>query len=761
MDDPPETPSAHTSDAEGAMALYRSGRLADAEQAYRHLLDQDADNADSLHMLGVIAWRRGAADDAKSLIEQALRQEPQNARYYNSRGIVLANQGQLEDALSCFEQAIGLDSDLVEAHNNYGNVLKSLGRLEAALAAYDTAVGSRSGYVEAHCNRGDVLEALSRPNDALAAYDEAVRIDPRSARAHNGRGNVLVGRGNLKAALVAYDRAIELRPEGAEDHYNRGNVLKALGRFAEALTAYDRSLRIDSEFIDAQNNYGTVLDSLDRPDEALAAYDRAIRIDPNCAKAHNNRGNILRDQGRLKEALAAFETSIQLDPDSAIAHNNLGTLLKDQGRLDAALAHFEKAVRIDPNSSKPHSNYLMCLTCDPEQDDDALFQAHKRWGERHGHPHGAFTCYENSRTVNKTLRVGLVSEEFGRTPTGWFLESVLCELNDKTVQAICYSDRLLEDALTDRLRSCAFAWHSTSTLTDAKLAESIRADGIDILIDLSGHAGGNRLGCFALKPAPVQVSWIGYHETTGLPAMDYILMDPVVVPMGAERWFTETVVRLPHSRFCYAPPEYSPVVVDPPAIANGHMTFSSFNNLAKVNPEVIRVWARILTEVPDSRLILKWTTLDDSEECKRMENAFADFGIESDRIDMRGRSRHHRLLAEYGDVDIALDPFPYCGGLTSCEALWMGVPIVTLPHTRPVSRMTTAFLTAMQKTEWIAESTADYIRIATELASDLDGLTAQRSEQRESMRVSPLCDGARAARDLEAALRHMWRRWCA
>ena len=757
MNDPPQMPSPQ---AESAMALYQAGRLVEAEQAYRRLLDQDAGDTDSLHMLGVIAWQRGAADTAMSLIEKAALREPRNARYRNSLGVVLAEQGQMQEALDCFERAVGFEPVLAETYNNYGSALRSLGHLEAALAAYDNAVKTRADNVEAHCNRGNILEALNRPNDALAAYNDTLRLDPLFAIAHNGQGNVLVQKGQLDAALTAYDKAIELRPDYAEAHYNRGNVLKAFGRFAEALSAYDRSLRIDHDFVDAQNNYGTVLEALNRPDEALAAYDQAIRINPNCAKAHNNRGNVLREQGRLDEALAAFETSIQSDPGSAIAHNNLGNLLKDQGRLKDALTHFEKAIQIDPNSPKPHSNYLMCLTYDPEQDDDALFRAHVRWGEQHGHPPGAFANHGNSKDVNKTLRIGLVSGDLGRTPTGWFLESVLRELDDSVVQTICYSDRLQEDALTDRLRSYAFAWRSTSTLTDATLAEAIRADDVDILIDLAGHAGGTRLSCFALKPAPIQASWIGYHETTGLPAMDYILMDPVVVPEGAERWFTETVVRLPHSRFCYAPPEYSPDVFDPPALTNGYITFGSFNNLSKVNDEVVSVWAEVLADVPRSRMILKWPTLDDVNERKRMEDAFAEFNIASDRLEMRGRSRHHQLLAEYGDIDIALDPFPYCGGLTSCEALWMGVPIVTLPRTRPVSRMTTAFLTALQEPEWIAESSADYIRVAAGLADDVDDLIAHRHEQRERMRTSHLCDGTGAARDLETALRSMWQKWC-
>jgi protein O-GlcNAc transferase len=314
--------------------------------------------------------------------------------------------------------------------------------------------------------------------------------------------------------------------------------------------------------------------------------------------------------------------------------------------------------------------------------------------------------------------------------------------------------------MTEGFKAYASAWRSTLGVSDMDLAQSIRADGIDILIDLSGHTAGNRLGCFALRPAPVQIHWAGYCHS--VPSMDYSFWDPIQVREGNERWFLEPVVRLPELRWCYGPPGYAPDVTEPPAVHRGYITFGSFNNLAKVNAGVIDLWARVLQEVPDSRLLLSWPTLGDAHERERLSSLFTARGIPVERLELRrGAASHAGVLGEYGDVDIALDPFPFSGCLTTCEALWMGVPVITLPRTRPVSRQSQAFVTALGRTEWVAQDQDDYVRIAIDLASDPVKLATLRRDQRPRMAASPACDGQRFARHFEAALRSIWQGWCA
>jgi predicted O-linked N-acetylglucosamine transferase (SPINDLY family) len=316
--------------------------------------------------------------------------------------------------------------------------------------------------------------------------------------------------------------------------------------------------------------------------------------------------------------------------------------------------------------------------------------------------------------------------------------------------------------MTERLKSVSDHWRSLAGLSDELAAKMISSDAIDILVDLAGHTALNRLTLFAGKPAPIQTSWLGYWGTTGLAAMDYLLSDAVTLPPDAERFYSEKIVRLPSGRFCYAPPDYAPSPAPhSPMCQSGQVTFGSFNNPDKLTRDVIGVWAAVLRAVPQSRLLLKWATLADEGVRRRLSEAFAAEGIGSERLLLREKSPHAEMLTEYGDIDIALDPFPFSGGLTSCEALWMGVPVLTLPGDRAASRQTLGFLQALDSTEWAAASPADYVKIATTLAADGQRLSAIRQTLRQRMANSSLCDGPTFTRDLEAVYRKLWRQWCA
>jgi len=315
--------------------------------------------------------------------------------------------------------------------------------------------------------------------------------------------------------------------------------------------------------------------------------------------------------------------------------------------------------------------------------------------------------------------------------------------------------------MTGRLRGAADHWSQIFGLSDPEAAALILRDAIDILVDLSGHTAKNRLPLFALRPAPVQVSWLGYFGTTGLDSMDYLVMDKWAAPPGEEQWCAEAVARLPHGRFCYAPPDYAPEPADPPTLTRGYVTFGSFNNVTKIGPDVVNLWAAVLQAAPRSRLVIKWKSLDEPDARRRLAEAFVAAGVDPGRLELRGFSPHAEMLAQYGEIDIALDPFPFGGGLTSCEALWMGVPVLTLPGDRPASRQTIGFLETLGLSNWVATSPADYVSRAAAFASDPIRLREQRRSIRPRMAASPLCNGVLFARDLEAAYRQMWRRWTA
>ena len=713
---------------ERAVAAHQAGNLQEAEKIYREVLQSNPDNSDALHLLGLIAGGAGQLEAADALIARAVRCGPSVAYYRFSHGIILQERGRTGDAMAAFDAALRLQPDFAEAHNH----------------------------------RGAILRDRKRPNEALVAFDEAIRLKADFAEAHNNRGGALKDLGRLDEALIACREAVRIQPAFPAAHFNRGVILSQVGRPDEALAAFDGALAVQPDIAEAHFSRGVVLQEKGRLDDALAAFEAALRINPDYGQAHNNRGGVLRAQGKYGDALAAFDAAVRFQPDNARAHNNRGVTCKDLGRLDEALDAYREAVRLEPGFTDAHSNLLFSLNYDPTTDEEALFEAHRAWGVRHGSPDHAYTVYKNPRDADKVLRVGLVSADLARHPVGFLLEGVLAAADPSRVQFICYSGRAIEDQVTHRLKALAHDWRSSVGLSDRQLAELIRADGIDILIDLSGHTGGNRLPCFTLRPAPVQVTWFGSCHTTGVPAIDYILMDPTYVAEGGERWFTETVVRLPDIRWCYTPPDYAPEVAPPPVLERGAVTFGTLSNLTKVTAAVAELWARVLDAVPGSRLLLNWKTMADAEERGRMEALLVAAGIAADRIELTaGADSHAGVMGGYADIDIALDPFPFSGCTTTCELLWMGLPVVTMPLARPASRQTLGFLTALGRTEWVAGDADDYVRIATRLAADPQTLAAMRRDQRERVAASPICDGPRFTRHLEAALRDMWRHWCA
>ena len=779
---------------EEAVDLHRAGRLEAAAEVCRQIIDTRPGNADALHLLGVIAQRTGQLREALSLVDRAIDRAPAAATYHRSRGIILQRQGRLDDAVTAYDQALRLKPDYVEAQLGRGSALQQRGRLDAALGAFDQALQLdpdlaaahlncgvifeqraqldealdafdraleiAPNYTRAHVNRGVVLQRSGRPELALAAFDRALGISADDYDAHLNRGVALMALERCDAALDAFDHAVRVRPERAEAHFNRGTALTALERFDEALRAYDQAVRNRPNHAEAHFNRGGVLERQGSAQAAVAAYDRALKEAPDWAAAHVSRGKVLRGLGRLDEALAAYDQALRIQPGRTKAHCNRGNVLSDLGRFADAAAAYRQALEASPDYAAVHSNLLFSLNYDPAQDRASLFAAHRDWGERHGRPANRFVDYANPADPDKTLRVGLVSADFVRHPVGYLVEPLVRSADPAELEIVCYAGNPIEDELTERLKVQATDWRPTLGMRNTALAEAVRADGIDVLIDLAGHTANNRLAVFALKPAPVQVSWIGYPNTTGLPAIDHILMDEATVPAGDERWFVEHVVRLPSTRFCYAPPDYAPEPGPPPMLTRGWPTFGSFNNLTKLTPSTLELWARLLRSLPEARLVLKWKTLGDPATRARYLGWFEALGVDPERVELRAASKHRAMLAEYADIDIALDPMPYSGGTTSLEALWQAVPVVTLPGDRPVSRQTMGFLSTLDRTAWIATSADAYVRIAIDLARDPGRLARLRQRQRMDMASSPLCDGPRFAAGFQATLRQLWRHWC-
>ena len=533
-------------------------------------------------------------------------------------------------------------------------------------------------------------------------------------------------------------------PGSAAAHNELAAALAADGRSEDAVWSYCRAAR---ELREQGNSR-----------EALVAIRHALDLCPDHAVALLGFGMILSNQGKLEEAITAYGRALAADPALGPAYTNLGNALKSQGRISEAVASLRRSLELQAGNTLVHSNLLYCLQYDPAMTPGTLLVEHRAFDAYLSA--AASRSHGNSRDRDRRLKIGYVSPDLHQHPVGFLLMPVLATHDHASFAVHCYYGHRGEDGITGALKRCADVWRSTIGIGDDAMADMVRSDGIDILVDLAGHTGNNRLPVFARRPAPVQVTWAGYEGTTGMSAIDYLITDRFLSPPGSERYAVENLVRLPDGYVCWAMPSHSPAVGPLPATQPGAVTFGCFNNLSKINPLVIALWGRLLRELPEARLILKTSQLSDAATRERIFALFAAEDIAAPRIVLHRASPHAEYLQAYNEIDIALDPFPFSGGVTTVDALWMGVPVITLPGDRFASRHSLSHLSNAGLTELVADGPEMYLRIACELAHDLPRLAALRAGMRKRLNASPLRRSKDFTRGLEAAFRMMWRRWC-
>lgn len=526
------------------------------------------------------------------------------------------------------------------------------------------------------------------------------------------------------------------------------------GQLDQAAAGYQAVLAMRPDTLPALTNLGSILRQHGQLEAAIGLLQRAVALPGSNQHAAYNLGNALRAAHRSAEAVAAFRLATERQPGWALALCNLGAALADGAEWDAAEQALRQALQLEPDLTLAQDNLaallstrLMAMQYQPVET-TRLYQQAQAFAALCP---SAEPMPGRPQQAGQPLRVGFLSPDLCDHPVGMFLLPVLGALDRQRIQPVLYSSGGRDDDTRQALRQQA-AWLDVSALDAASLLATLRSHQLDVLVDLSGHTAGHRLAVLARRAAPLQVSWLGYFATTGVPAIDYVLMDRWHVPAGGERQFTEQVAYLPHGRFCYRAPAFAPAIAPPPAIQRGYITFGSFNNPAKYHDGVFDRWAQILAAVPDSRLLLKWRDYSATSACQQVRDAFSQRGICPARIELRPFSCHAELLGEYADMDIALDPFPFTGGHTSCEALWMGVPVVSWPQERAVSRQTWAFLSALGLTELAGHTGEDYVQIAVGLAARLPWLATLRQTLRARMLASPLCDAEGFARGFETLL---------
>jgi predicted O-linked N-acetylglucosamine transferase (SPINDLY family) len=706
-----------------ALSHQHRGQLREAEGLYRQILLHAPNHAESLHLLGVIVAQTNRRDEAIELIRRAIGLNP-CAQYATNLGVIFGEQCKLDEAIASHRRALELDPEYFEARGNLAAALLEMGKVGEAMEEYGRGLAQRPDWPEGH----------------------------------NGYANALLNADRLDEAIAEYRQALTLRNAYPEALSNLSNALRLKGEIEGAIAAARQALALRPNYAPAYNNLGTALHETGSADEAIAAYRRAVELDPNSVLALYNLGGALQDCGHLEEAIGFYRRALALKEDFAEVHGNLGNALKEMGRIEDALAAYRRALALKAET-KAANNLLFGLHFHPDWGPREILEEHLRWNRIYAEPlAGSILPHENVRSPDRRLRVGFVSPDLTVHPVGRFLLPLLENLDRNAFEVFCYSDVRRPDEMTGRLKAQADVWRNILFLPDEDAARQIRADGMDILVDLVMHADGSRLLTFARKPAPVQVTYLAYCSTTGLRTMDYRLSDMYLDPSGSdESVYTEKTVRLPRTYWCYRAPDDSPEVGALPARANGQITFGCLNNFGKVSEPTLRTWCQLLREFPNSRLMV---FSREGAHRQRAIDLVSREGVDTGRFQFVGAVPTPQYFRRYLEIDIALDPFPYCGGTTTCDALWMGVPVVSLAGRTAVSRAGLSILSNVGLPELVAHTPEQYIQIAKELAGDLPRLSEIRASLRQRMRDSYLMNANQFGCDVGAAFRQMWQEWC-
>ncbi len=699
------------------------------QRAFQNARLQKRQKAEVLPLLGhaLQLHKTGLLPEARVAYRQILQLAPNQFMALHMLGALESDAKNYQQAEILLSRAVAADPRSADAHMSLGIALNGLRRHDEACASYRKALALRPNHAATLSNLGNASVALDLHEEALHSYDKAIALNANLAEAHNGRGWALCRQRNYDEALASLNRALSIKPDYAAALANRATALRELQRF----------------------------------DEALADGNQAITLAPDDANGWLARASVLLQIQQIAQASHDCEQALAIDPDSIQAHLVLGLCLAGLGRVDEALASFDRALDIQPDLQSAISNKIFTLDFAGDATVERHQQARRVWWERVGAKIAseAMAPHDNSRDPDRRLVLGYVSSDFNAHSAALIFKPVLQHHDRTQFEVVCYACSSKVDATTSEFQGIADRWRDASQWTEDRLAAEIRADGIDILIDLSGHTRGNRLGVFARKPAPIQVHGWGHGTGTGLPTIDYLISDPVAIPFEVRHLFAETVVDLP----CFVTLASLPTEIPrapTPAISNGFVTFGVFNRISKISDEAAQVWSSILERVPGSRLLVKDVALDDQLVRENLLARFEACGLSAGRVDLLGATLRSDHLASFNRVDICLDPFPQNGGVSTWEALQMGVPVVAKLGNSLPSRAAGSILTALGLPDWVADSHEAYIEIATSRGSEISELDRLRRELPDKIRAAAASNPVSYGRAVDDAYRAMWRRYC-
>ncbi len=707
----------------------------------------------------VQCYTTGNLAGTEHLCRQILQVNPVQADALNLLGLAVQGAGNFEAAVDFIRQAVVLKPTSAEYHSNLAFVYRSLGRWEDALGSYGQALRLCPQAPELHCNLGVALAERDRLEEARGHFQEALRLRPDFPEAFYFLANVFKRTGRLAEAEACLRETARLRPNFPRVHMELANLQMQMGKARDAEGSYREGLRLQPGDADLLSNLGSALTEQERFAEAETYYREALRLGPDSAETHYNLGLNYAAQGELDKALACYEYAVRIKPDFADGLYRLGVACNDRGQLDEAANYYRRTLALRPDDQAIQSSRLLLSHYFADYDPEKSFAEHRAWAcqfEQTLIQHRPLRAVD--RNPDRRLRIGYVSADFCTHVMGRYSEAVITAHDRNHVEVFCYANVRKTDECTLRIQAVADHWRPVVGVPDARVAQMILEDQIDVLIDLAGHTGGNRLRVFARKPAPVQLTHCGYPGGTGLAAIDYRLTDRSCDPPGqTDRFHIEKIVYLPEAHWCYAPPP-TPEVTPLPAQEAGAVTFASFNNLAKVTEAMIGLWAQVLQALPRARLLVQTGAGQAGDE--RVKAAFAKHGMGSERVVLVPRLKREAYYRRYGEVDICLDTYPYTGCNTTADALWMGVPVVTMAGSTCVTRLGVSAIVLAGLEDLVTKTPDAYVETAVRLAWDLPWLRELRGQLRDRVKGT-LGDVERFTRQLEAVYREMWRTYCA
>jgi protein O-GlcNAc transferase len=751
------SPPSPASRLETATERHRAGDLAEARRLYGEILRAEPGHDLAQFRLGLLELQEGRQDAAATLIRAAADRVPGNVRYQLGLAQALQSLERWPEAAAALRRVLELEPDSFDARLDLGVTLQRGGNSAEAAAAYRAALAQKPDDPRALGNLGAVLREMGELDEATRLLEVAARLEPDAASHAINLGIVCCERRDFAAADSILRAVLAREPDNADAAFNLGNALRGLGRQQEAIEHYRRAAALRPGHAEALNNLGNAYKETGDYTAAMAAFAAALATRPGYTAAINNAGCLLRTLGQLDEAEDMLRRGLALDPRHPALHDNLANVLKDAGALDEAIAHYRQALDLDPGNAATHGNlaYALSFHCAEPR---PILEECLRWGARFAAPlERSHLPPARDLSPDRRLKVGYVSGDFREHCQSLFTLPLLAHHDRREVEVVCYSSVERRDAWTQRLESCADVWRDACTLDDAALAEVVREDRIDILVDLNMHMAHGRPLLFARKPAPVQIAWLAYPGTTGMAAMNYRLSDPRLDPETFDSHYSERTLRLADTFWCYDPQSEHIAVNELPAIKRGHVTLGCFNNPCKLTDRTLDLWSGVMRAIPDAHLRLM---APPGRHREHLVARLGAYGVAATRLSFVGFRPREDYLRSYHDVDLGLDTLPYNGHTTSLDALWMGVPIVTRRGHTCVGRAGLSQLFHLDLLDLVADSDAAFVAIVAALAADVARLRALRGSLRETMRRSPLMDAARFAHCIEHAYRDAWRAHC-